>query len=158
MFAGAVPLWIVALMSSILRGTGNVQVPALITLAGAVVLVPLSPALIFGWGPFPRLGVAGGGAAVAIYYVLAAAMLLGYLRSGRSPLKLAIVPLRMRLFRDILSVGLLSAIGTVQVNLTVACVTAAVGRFGADAIPATASHRGSTTYRFHCCSASAPRR
>jgi Na+-driven multidrug efflux pump len=44
------------------------------------------------------------------------------------------VPLRMRLFRDILSVGLLSAIGTVQVNLTVACVTAAVGRFGADAI------------------------
>jgi len=133
-FAGAVPLWIVALMSSVLRGTGNVQVPALITLAGAAILVPLSPALIFGWGPFPRLGVAGGGTAVVIYYVLAAAMLLGYLRLDRSPLKLAIVPLRMRLFRDILSVGLLSAIGTVQVNLTVACVTAAVGRFGADAI------------------------
>lgn len=31
-------------------------------------------------------------------------------------------------------VGLLSAIGTIQVNLTVACVTGAVGRFGADAI------------------------
>jgi putative MATE family efflux protein len=133
-FAGAVPLWIVALLSSVLRGAGNVRVPALITFAGAVVLVPLSPALIFGWGPFPRLGVAGGGTAVVVYYVLAALMLIGYLRSDRSPVRLAIVPLNGRLFRDILSVGLLSAVGTIQVNLTVAFVTAAVGRFGADAI------------------------
>jgi Na+-driven multidrug efflux pump len=61
-------------------------------------------------------------------------MLMLYLRSPRSLLKLRIVPLRLRLFKDILGVGLLSAIGTVQVNLTVAFVTAAVGRFGADAI------------------------
>jgi Na+-driven multidrug efflux pump len=43
-------------------------------------------------------------------------------------------PLHGRVFKDILGVGLLSAIGTVQVNLTVTLVTAAVGRFGADAI------------------------
>lgn len=79
-------------------------------------------------------GVAGGGAAVVIYYVLAALMLIGYLRSPRSPLKLKVVSLDGRLFGDILRVGLLSAIGTIQVNLTVACVTGAVGRFGADAI------------------------
>ena len=41
---------------------------------------------------------------------------------------------RGRLFGDILGVGLLSAIGTIQANLTVAFVTAAVGRFGSDAI------------------------
>lgn len=133
-FAGAVPIWITALLSSTLRGSGNVNVPAVVTLSGIVILLPLSPALIFGWGPFPRLGVAGAGAAVIAYYVFAALALMLYLRSPRSLLKLRIVPLRSRLFRDILGVGLLSAIGTVQVNLTVAFVTAAVGRFGADAI------------------------
>jgi putative MATE family efflux protein len=134
LFAGSVPLWMVALLSSVLRGAGNVKVPAFITFAGAVVLIPLSPALIFGWGPLPRLGVAGGGAAVVLYYTLAALMLIGYLRSPRSPLRLMLVPLEGRLFRDILRVGLLSAIGTVQANLTVTCITAAVGCFGAEAI------------------------
>src|SRR5450631_2401410 len=133
-FAGSIPLWIVALLSAVLRGAGNVRVPALITLAGAVILIPLSPALIFGWGPFPRLGIAGGGAAVVIYYLLAASMLIVFMRSGKSAVKLAITPLSRHLFGDILGVGLLSAIGTVQANLTVGFITAAVGHFGADAI------------------------
>jgi putative MATE family efflux protein len=133
-FAGSVPLWIVGLLSSVLRGAGNVKVPAFITFAGAAILIPLSPALIFGWGPLPRLGVAGGGAAAIIYYAFAAVMLVGYLRSSRSPLKLRIVPLEGRLFRDILPVGLLSAVGTVQTNFTVTCIIALVGRFGAGAI------------------------
>lgn len=133
-FSGAIPIWITALLSSALRGAGNVKVPAIVTLAGAVIVLPLSPAMIFGWGPFPRLGVAGGGAAFVIYYVLAALALVLYLRSRRSLLRLKISPLHGRHFKDILGVGLLSAIGTVQVNLTVTFVTAAVGRFGADAI------------------------
>jgi putative MATE family efflux protein len=133
-FAGSIPIWIVALLSAALRGAGNVKVPALVILAGVFILLPLSPALIFGWGPFPRLGVAGGAAAVVLYYLVAVAMLIGFLRSSGSPLRLRITPLNGRLFRDILGVGLLSAIGTVQANLTVAFVTAAVGRFGRDAI------------------------
>jgi putative MATE family efflux protein len=133
-FAGSIPIWITALLSSALRGAGNVNVPALVIFLGALILIPLSPALIFGWGPFPRLGVAGGGAAVVIYYVIAALVLVLYLRSPRSVLKLKVVPLRGSLFKDILGVGILAAIGTVQVNLTVTIVTAAVGGFGAAAI------------------------
>ena len=133
-FAGSIPIWITAVLSSALRGAGNVIVPALVIFLGALILIPLSPALIFGWGPFPRLGVAGGGAAVVVYYVLAALVLVLYLRSSRSLLKLKIVPLERRLFKDILGVGVLAAIGTVQVNLTVTFVTAAAGVFGVDAI------------------------
>lgn len=133
-FAGSVPIWITALLSSALRGAGNVAVPASVIISGAVILVPLSPALIFGWGIFPQLGVAGGGVAVVIYYIAAALTLILYLRSPRSLLKLRIVPLHFRLFKDILGVGLLAALGTIQVNLTVTFVTAAVGGFGAAAI------------------------
>jgi putative MATE family efflux protein len=133
-FAGSVPLWIVALLSSALRGAGDVKTPARITLSGAIMLVALSPALIFGWGPLPPLGIAGAGAAVVIYYALTALILIGYMRSGRSPLQLSVVRPDRRLFADILGVGVLSALGTVQVNVTVACVTGVVGLFGADAI------------------------
>ncbi|WP_137131155.1 MATE family efflux transporter [Rhizobium sp. FY34] len=133
-FAGSVPIWITALLSAALRGAGNVKVPAIVIVGGAIIMLALSPPLIFGWGPIPPLGVAGGGVAVVAYYLVAAIVLAFYLRSARSPLKLNIVPLERRLFKDILGVGLPSAIGTVQVNLTVTLVTAAVGHFGTDAI------------------------
>jgi Na+-driven multidrug efflux pump len=37
-----------------------------VTVLGAFVLVPLSPLLIFGWGPMPGLGIAGGAIALPI--------------------------------------------------------------------------------------------
>ncbi len=71
-FSGAVLLWLFNALSAVIRGTGNMVLPALVMCVGAVVLIPLSPALIFGWGPFPRLGIAGGGYAVVAYYAVEA--------------------------------------------------------------------------------------
>ena len=133
-FIGAIPLWISALLAAALRGAGQVRAPALISFVGAIVLVPLSPLLIFGWGPLPKFGIAGGGAAVAIYSTASALALIVYLCFGRTGLRLSFAPLRLSLFKDILGVGGLSALGTIQTNLTVALVTGAVGLYGTDAI------------------------
>ncbi len=135
-FAGSILIWLTSLLAAALRGAGNVMVPALVTLIGAVIVVPLSPALIFGWGPLPRLGVAGAGVAVLVYYLAATAALIAYLRSRGSPIRLPFDVRRIRLvlLRDILRVGGLSAVGTIQMNLTVAIVTGMVGRYGADAV------------------------
>src|SRR5882724_5858187 len=135
-FSGAVFVWIVSLLAAALRGAGNTMAPAAVILMGVFVLLPLSPALIFGWGPFPRLGVAGAGVAVVVYYLIGSIVLIGYLRSARASLRL---PFDMRLIEwrllgDILRVGGLSAVGTIQSNLTVVLVTGAVGLFGTDAI------------------------
>jgi Na+-driven multidrug efflux pump len=129
-------LWLYNSLANVIRGTGNMAVPALITCAGVIVLVPLSPALIFGWGPLPRLGVAGGAVAVVAFYAVGTLALVAYLRSGRSVVRLTWRGVRLRwpLFYDILRVGAVAALITVGTNLTVAVATGLVGRFGAAAI------------------------
>jgi MATE family, multidrug efflux pump len=135
-FAGAILVWLFNSLSNIIRGTGNMIVPAMVTCAGVVVLIPLSPCLIFGLGPFPRLGVAGGAVAVLIYYAVGSVVLAGYLRSGRSVIRLGFRGIRFRwpLFRDILRVGPVAALITVQTNLTIGIATSLVGAFGPAAI------------------------
>lgn len=54
-----------AMLSASLRGVGDTRTPARITLSGVVILLPLSPVLIFGWGPTPSFGVAGAGYGIA---------------------------------------------------------------------------------------------
>jgi Na+-driven multidrug efflux pump len=111
-------------------------VPALVTCAGVVVLVPLSPCLILGWGPFPRLGVAGGAVAVVAYYAIGSIPLAAYIWSGRSVLRPSLRKFRFqwRLLRDILGVGGVAALITIQTNLVIVIATALVGRFGPAAI------------------------
>ena len=135
-FGAAVLIWAFNSLASVIRGTGNMAVPALVTSVGAVGLIPLSPCLIFGWGPFPRLGVAGGAVAVVAYYALGCLALTLYLRSPRREVHLSLRGLRLRwpLFHDILRVGLVAALVTVSTNLTVAIATGYVGRFGPAAI------------------------
>ena len=105
-------------------------VPSLAVCLGIVVLVPLSPLFIFGWGPVPALGIAGGGVAVVLTTTLTAGVLAWYIVSGRSVVKLRRAPLRAELFADILRVGAVGAISTLQTSLTVALTTALVGAHG----------------------------
>ena len=133
-FAGAVPIWAVNLIAAALRGAGEVRLPAAVTLIGALVVVPLSPALIFGLGPLPRMGVGGAGLAVGLYYFAAMLVLICHLVRGRGALTLRRSRLRWAAFREILGVGSVSALGSLAANLTVLLVTAAVGLFGVDAL------------------------
>ena len=129
-FAGAVAVWLFNILASVVRGTGNMVLPAAVTLGGGAVLVTLSPALIFGLAGLPRLGITGAGLAVVAYYALGSLVFLGYLRGGRSLVRLAPVRLRGELLGEILSVGAPSLVNNVLTNLTVVVLTALVGPFG----------------------------
>ncbi len=136
LFAGIVLLWIFNALASVLRGTGNMALPAIVTAAGAVLVIPLSPVLIFGWGPFPRWGVAGGAAAVLLYYAGAIPFLAHAIWSGRNVVRPVLrgTKISRPLLYEILRVGLIAAAITVTTNLTVALTTGIVGRAGAQAI------------------------
>ncbi len=135
-FAAAILVWIFNSLANVIRGTGNMLVPAAVICIGALILIPLSPLLIFGIGPFPRLGITGGAVAVVAYYSIGSLAFALYLRSpsGIVRLSLAALTLRWPLFRDILRVGLVAALVTLQTNLTIAIVTGLVGRVGPAAI------------------------
>jgi putative MATE family efflux protein len=135
-FAGAVLLWLFNSLGNIIRGTGNMAVPAAVNCVGAAVLIPLSPCLIFGWGPFPRLAIMGGALAVIAFYAVGALVLTLYLLSSRSLIRLSIrrFAFRWSLFYEILRVGAVAALITVGTNVTIALATGLIGQFGPAAI------------------------
>ncbi len=126
-FGGVALVWVMNALASVIRGTGNMLVPSLAICLSVVVLVPLSPVLIFGFGPIPAMGIAGGAWAVVGTTAMTAAVLAWYLLAGRAVVRPVLVPLRWPLFADILRVGAVGAISTLQTTLTVALTTGLVG-------------------------------
>jgi len=135
-FGGALAVWLFNTLASVIRGTGNMLLPASVVVGGAVLTLSLSPALIFGWGPVPSYGIAGAAAAFVTYYAAGSLVLLAYLLSGRSLVRLSRSNLRLRgrLFGEILRVGAPSLVNNVQANLTVVLLTGLVGPFGTAAL------------------------
>jgi putative MATE family efflux protein len=134
-FAGVWLVWLMNALASVLRGTGNMMVPSLAICAGFVLLVPLSPVLIFGFGPIPAMGIAGGGIAVVVTIALSTAIMAWHLGSGRSIVRLKFARLRRHLFADILRVGAVGSVSTLQTTLVFMLTTALVGAAaGPDAV------------------------
>ncbi len=133
-FGGAILAWLFNALASCIRGTGNMIVPALVICGGAVVLIPLSPCLIFGLGPLPALGIVGGGVALLLYYLVGAGVLAWFLLGGLSSVRLRLVPLRRAPLWSILRVGLLASLVSLQTNIIVSFTTAQAGAFGPAAI------------------------
>lgn len=129
-FAGAALVWLMNAFASIIRGTGNMLVPSLAVCVGVALLIPLSPLLIFGYGPIPALGIAGGGYAVVITTAVTALVLGIYIASGRCMVRFGMARLRADLTLDILRVGGVAAIISLQTSLTVLLTTALVGSAG----------------------------
>jgi Na+-driven multidrug efflux pump len=73
---------------------------------------------------------------VLVYYAAGSLALAWYLWSGRSVLRPSFRDFRFRwpLFREILRVGAVAALITLQTNITIAIATGYIGRFGSAAI------------------------
>lgn len=131
-FAGNILLWVMNALASALRGTGDMRVPAAIAGLGVLLIVPLSPLLIYGYGPVPAMGVAGGGLAIVVFNAVGCAYLAWHILSGRSLLSLRAGRLEWRLFADILRVGALSSLTAIQTNVIFIVITSIVGRLAGE--------------------------
>ncbi len=135
-FAGAIVVWIANTLSAVLRGAGNMTLPALGLIGAAVVHLPLSAALVLGLGPMPKLGIAGAGVAYVTTFAMAALAMALAVFGASSPLRPRSGDFRLeaKLFRDILRVGGVSVLSSFQTVLTAVILTGFVGRYGTAAL------------------------
>jgi Na+-driven multidrug efflux pump len=110
--------------------------PASVMVATSGLYIALSPALILGWGPLPRIGIAGAAAASVASFTLGSLALLAFLCSRRSLVRPTLRGLRLQpaLFHEILRVGAPGSLNTILTNLTVVLLTSLVGPFGGAAL------------------------
>jgi putative MATE family efflux protein len=133
-FLGVVCVWVANTLANVVRGTGNMALPAALIVGGAALQIVLSVGLVHGLGPLPALGVAGAGWAAVIAFGTIAILLATHLASGRALVRFRTTPLQWRLFREILRVGLPGAATNLMANATVLLLTGLVGRFGTAAL------------------------
>lgn len=67
-----IPAMLQVAIQKILQGTGNMISPMWLQMSGVVINFVLDPALIFGWGPLPAMGVRGAAVATVFGYILSA--------------------------------------------------------------------------------------
>jgi len=135
-FPGCVAIWLCNASLSVIRGTGNMQIPAIALLMVSIISILLSGALALGWGPLPGLGMVGLPLGVVLAFALGAFVAIGYIISGRTGLSFrgALGRLNAGMFSDILSVGALASINTVLTTLTIIMMTGLVGQYGEGAL------------------------
>jgi Na+-driven multidrug efflux pump len=135
-FAGAILIWSFNLLMAVVRGTGNLLVPLVVVCSGALILVPLSPALIFGAFGYQGLGPSGGAVAMLVYYAFGTLAYAAYLwgRFGILKPSFGLPKLSLGPPLAILRVGGMSTVVSASTNLTLAIVTAYVGLGGVEAL------------------------
>ena len=132
LFPGAILVWLLNTMASILRGTGNMRVPSLVVVGAAVLQVTLGYALGLGLLGLPRLGMPGVALGQLLATLVGVVIFFCYLRSGRARLTLQWhgITLQRGLFADILRVGAMACLSPLQAVLTMLLLAGFVARLG----------------------------
>jgi len=85
--SGTVFNFINPVFSSIYNGTGNSKTPFKINSIGLILNIILDPVLIFGWGPFPVLGIKGAAIATVLSQMIVTLIFILYFLSRKAPLE-----------------------------------------------------------------------
>lgn len=126
------------LLQAAMTAAGDGFTPLWVHLLAVAANVVLDPLLIFGLGPFPRLGVAGAAIATVASQAIGAALSLAILAKGRYGMRLRFSAMKPRAaaFRLFVRIGLPSSIGEALSSLGFTVLQGAVNSFGTATIAA----------------------
>ena len=136
LFSGAMSIWLVNTLASVVRGTGDMRMPSVTLIGTALVQIAVGGALGLGLFGLPKFGMRGVAAGQLTAFTLGAIFLAWYLVSGRSRLTLNFAGFRFQrdMFVDILKVGAVSCLSPLQTVLTVLIFTKILAGFGTETL------------------------
>src|SRR5665647_2624453 len=136
LFSGAIAIWLVNTLASVLRGTGDMRLPSVALIGAAVIQIVVGGTLGLGLFGLPQLGMRGVAAGQLTAFSLGAVFLAWVLISGRSRLKLnfSAFSFQRGMFFDILKVGAVACLSPLQSILTILIFTRILAGFGTETL------------------------
>ena len=133
---GAIVVWLSGSLTAALRGMGDMQFPAVLTVICAGIQVFFSAGFILGSFGLPKLGLVGSAWSMIVTSGFMALITLIKISSPSSPvrLKLKRLTIERELFEDIFSVALPASLSPIMTVATVLLLTGLIGQFGTSAI------------------------
>jgi len=131
-------LFFIMMSDYLFRSEGNPNVPMFVIITSALLNAILDPFLIFGWGPFPEMGVRGAGLATAIAQFATFFLSLYFLFSRRSgyQVRLSDIIPRWSIIVPIYHVGLPSFITNIAFSALLVIYNHKLAGFGHLAVAA----------------------
>lgn len=130
LFGGLIITFAVSTFDSILRGSGNVRIPALCATLSLALQIALTPLFMF--GPGFRLGLTGAPLATVTGQLIGLLPRLVYVFGGHGHFRPRVVPRRFEVghIREILRVGVPASISAGLHYIALVVLTGTVARFG----------------------------
>ncbi len=124
--------------NSVLRAFGDTKTPSIIMAAGGAINAILDPILIFGWGPFPALGIQGAAIATAIAWAVCVVWILYLLAIKRQLIEARLLNFSEFIVaaKGVLKIGLPAAGANMLTPIAGGVMTAVVATYGAEAVAA----------------------
>jgi putative MATE family efflux protein len=118
--------------ASLIRGSGDAVKPMIIMISSTVMNIVLDPLLIFGIGPFPRLGVAGAALGTVVAQAFGASLGLHYLLAGKAAYRIRLAHLRpdVSILKNIYHVGAPTMISQLMESLVFLLFNKVVSSYG----------------------------
>jgi putative MATE family efflux protein len=134
LFSGAISIWLVNTLASVIRGTGDMRLPSIALIGASLMQVAIGGTLGLGLFGVPRFGMRGVASGQLVAFTCAAIFFAWYLLSGRSRLALNLKAFGFErgLFLDILKVGAVACLSPLQTVLTILIFTKILAGFGTE--------------------------
>lgn len=137
-YAGVVFVVVPMVGNNIIRSTGDTFTPGMIMVFASVLNIILDPIMIFGWGPFPEMGLKGAALATVISMAMGLVLSLYILIFKKKLLRISKPDLSSMFgtWKQIFYVAGPAAMGMLITPVSLALITRIISEYGSDAVAA----------------------